>query len=70
MLINNKDIKNEVFEDFDRLGITNNPERFQLFTMRTDWIPVGELPYPNMPEAVYTVVMPKAKINKLASFRK
>lgn len=50
LLINNKDIKNEVFEDFDRLGISNNPERFQLFTMKTDWKPVGELPYPQMPE--------------------
>lgn len=38
--------------------------------MKTDWIPVGDYPYPNLPELVYTVVMPKKKINKAAEFRK
>lgn len=28
MLINGSNIKDEVMEDFERLGISNNPERF------------------------------------------
>ena len=70
MLINNQDIKNEVLGDFERLGISNNPERFQSFTLKQDFVPVGDHPFPTMPEVVYTVVMPKDKINKVAQFRK
>lgn len=69
-LINNSDIMDEVMEDFQRLGITNNLERFQAYTMKEDWVPVGDKPYPTMPEVAYSVVMPKKEINKAAMFRK
>lgn len=62
-LINNKDIKDVVMQDFERVGITNNESRFQPFDLKADWVPVGDYPYPNLPELVYTVVMPKKKIN-------
>jgi len=57
-------------EDFERLGISNNEERFQPFELKQDWVPVGDYPFPNLPEVVYTVVMTKKKINKAAEFRK
>lgn len=38
--------------------------------MKTDWTPVGDHPYPTMPDVVYTVNMPKKNINKVAEFRK
>lgn len=57
-------------DDFDRLGIANNPARFQKFTMKTDWVPANDLPFPDMPEEVFTVVLAKRKINVIAGFRK
>ena len=70
MLINNQQIKADVLADFQRLGIADNPGRFQQFNLREDWIPVGDYPFPRMPEVVYTVIMNKKRINTLASFRK
>jgi hypothetical protein len=41
-----------------------------MFILKKDWIPVGDYPYPNLPEITYTCVIGKKKINALAGFRK
>ena len=69
-LICDTDIKNIVMADFERLGISNTTQRFQMFILKKDWIPVGDYPYPNLPEITYTCVLDKKKINALAGFRK
>lgn len=56
--------------DFERLRIANNPERFQSFVLKKDWIPVADFPYPTLPEITYTSVLEKKKINELAGYRK
>lgn len=41
-MICDKDVKDTVFEDFERLGISNNSKRFQMFSLKKDWVPLGE----------------------------
>ena len=38
--------------------------------LKQDWIPVGDNPYPNLPEITYTSRLDKKQINALAGFRK
>lgn len=41
-----------------------------MFSLKKDWVALGENIYPNLPELTFTCVLKKKKINALAAFRK